>query len=533
MRVRLLSCTVYVLLVEPATSLSSEEAYQVCHNSWSAISLQQRRASFGKRELISRVPPTSPSGISDHMTGMLSAFALSLATGRSFRIDWPALRETFDCPRPGLGRGIFLNDTERVALTRRVAQAQVTNEVLSPSADPSFGNPAQPDGFQFFDWHPRGADQVGDELQLSSSLNSTFSGSSVVVQGRHGVLDRAFAELSELLSKKKGKTAKSKLQRQLLGGALANLGLTQRNAFGCLYHYLLVPKIELLEPYQLALRKINASKVSIALHIRTGDEAIARIAPDGSLRPSRLAEKLLDGPMYDGYTGARNLAPARSFPECAQTLESLMWKAVKDGSLVTGDHGRQKGDIVWFVASDSAAMARAVVGEFDGGSIVNDNDDAWISRSVVPSPETEPLHSASWVHWKAQHNVGMAKNEAKLPRADVEAFESGITRALLRAATGALLDQYVLGECDAHVLSPFSGFSRVGHAIALGRSSSRRGDSSGLYSADVGSDKSFEHLGESYGPEERLQPIGAVVIPDTGACIKWDFYQVSRLGAMI
>ena len=399
----------------------SPKARPGCDEPWSAIDAVVVTSKQSTRSLVLRVPDGTSSGIADHLTGLISAFALALSLRRTFRVDWPALEAAFYSPREA-GSGLFLNASERSRLSVAISH-------LNGDDDSSLA---------FHDWLPMGGEVVNGELLLgvrnARRLNRTFAANTVVVQSRQGMLGRAFAATSK-------NTIRTTLQR---------LGLSAENAFSCLYHYLLVPRPDALAPFESIRTAMQQASLSFGLHIRTGDESIGRINADGTdLHSVEREDGLfgLEAPMWDGYT-RKPTGATSAFIECAKTLEAAVSKqqGVPPDSLIT-----------WYVASDSAEMAQLAASAL-----------TTTSRKAYPSPVSAPLHTSAWVHWKAQHNKPMWMNEAKLPRDQVIEFEASARSALISAARDSFMDQFMLGEATAgHVVGEFSGFGRLGHALAM------------------------------------------------------------------
>lgn len=468
------------------------------------VSLDAYRAATAdtRRVLIARVPSGTSSGISDHVTGIVSAFALAIATRRAFRIDWPVARAAF---RPRFD-GLFLSDAERDQLSARLdveltvrldaSEKMTSARTCEPNKDGSAMICQEP--LALFDWLPGRVPQTVDEdlVLRNTRLNGTFSGATTVVQWRRGVLDRAL-RVDDYYP---------------LGRALTSLdGVTRRTAFACFYRYLFkAPRLS--GSMAAAHRRIESPashRVVLGVHVRTGDEgqtiasgedagpaggglvsqsvsssgssaepnADAAASGSDSLAVEAWAPATLESPLYQGYTGSTTSVPNSAMLDCAAQLEAAMRTAAEE-------RGTTSGDALWVVASDSKAL-RQQLHEAKHGH-------AREGRALLPLDGEAAIHSASWTHWKLRHGLRVTAQEDPARLAEVRAYEAAHRRLLLLAGVEALHEQWVLGAAPSHVVGAYTGFGRIAHAISLSHTPRQ---------------------------ESRLY----LVHPTTGECTRWSF----------
>lgn len=295
------------LNVAAVIAATRARAARACAASWP--SLEAHRATTAPaRQLVYRVPPATTSGISDHLTGLVSAYALALATARHFVVDWPALRDSCAASHT------FLDDAARARLAERLDDFEDVDVEL-------------------YNWLPRSAASAEDNMVVANPrLNATFAAPTVVVQWRRGVLYQALS---------------SAARAHPFGARLAALGLDPERAFGCLHRFLIEPHPDIFARHLDAVDQLRGAASILGLHVRTGDNAVATLGADGVpvAQESGPPGGGLDAPMYDGYTGTVSKGTNRAMGACA----------------VQAEHGH-----TWFVASDSAVLGASIVDEYNG-----------------------------------------------------------------------------------------------------------------------------------------------------------------------
>ena len=294
-------------LVPSFIASTRARAARACAASWPA--LEAHRATATARQLVYRVPPATTSGISDHLTGLVSAYALALATARRFVVDWPALRDSCTA-----SMDTFLDDAARARLAERLDDLEDFDVEL-------------------YDWLPRSAASTEDNMVVANPrLNATFAAPTVVVQWRRGVLHQALS---------------SAARAHPFGARLAALGLDPERAFGCLHRFLIEPHPDIFARHLGAVDQLRGAASILGLHVRTGDKAVATLGADGVpvAQESGPPGGGLDAPMYDAYTGTVSKGTNRAMGACA----------------VQAEQGH-----TWFVASDSAVLGASIADEYNG-----------------------------------------------------------------------------------------------------------------------------------------------------------------------
>ena len=480
---------------------SAQRAAQICGGSWNVLQEHATRVQpFVTSEIVLQVASPASSGISDFVAGLISAYALAVATARKFRVDWPALDRAFQAP----ASSFFLQDDERAALS-----SALLSSVLSSS---SARAPAT--RVELYDWLSREAPNEEEWRVLTSgSLNASFSAKTSVVRWRRGVLSRAFEAQSSL------------------GRWLQDHGFTRESAFSCLYHHLLTPRPEALSPHEANLARLRKwPRRVLGLHIRTGDAPISGLASDGSLIATGSTARTfspLEQPLY-GFRGwpqrtsrveellsQRGQVPNNTWIVlCAEAIEAEMARSAqpRHRRKGKGSKSRRKARVAWYVASDSAAVVRQIAEEYNTAT-----------RTVVASAVEEPMHSAAWPHWKALAGVGLYENEDPARADEVLAYESqpAVHSRLEMAAVDALIEQWVLGQADAHVLGVHSGFGRIAHAISLAALERGAGDAAAV--DDGGSVIGHAMLVGA--------PMGQSREP--GECNMYPYQVIDQMGAML
>ena len=431
-----------------------------CSKAWASLDAYADSTAKATRLLVARVPPATSSGVSDHVTGLVSAFALALATRRRFRIDWPTARGAFTSR---LGDNVFLSEKERQTLGATIATSR--------------------DDIQLQDW--LGAPMPEEERQrlvlYNKGLNTTYNMATVIVQWRQGLLLRALSAASWPF----GKAIKS------LGG------LSKRNAFGCLYRYLFTAPRGLSESHAAAFARLLGARAAgttiIGVHIRTGDDENVLLAPpvgkaeglrstvkvlasghvQKNLGTNAQAPQRLDAPLYDGYTKEPSTATNRAILDCAAALELALrargqveHRDGDAGDAGDGSTSAADGSIysppssLWLVATDSAALRTELV---TTGAYTQQD------RTLLMLQGSISLHSSSWIHWKIQRGLSVTAHEKPADLPAVTDFERTHGGPLRQAGREALHEQWLLAEAEAHVIGVYTGFGKIAHAASHSR----------------------------------------------------------------
>ena len=422
----------------PSTSTPPE-----CARSWASMDAYVVATSDAPRRLIARVPSNASSGVSDHVTGIVSAFALAIATHRRFVIDWPLAREAFSSR---LASVHFLSDEEHRTL------------------EVDLGTDAPDIGLHDSLRQSMTDDERQQMVLANARLNQTYSAPTVVIQWRQGFI-----------------LAGLRRAEHPFGRAIKSLGgVSKENAFGCLYRYLFTAPRSLGEAHARAYAKIRAKQdagsLIIGVHIRTGDEEQVLQSADGDASQSadrsavdarghvRSASSTvtmgLGSPLYNGYSGTVAGSNHAAMLNCAATLEK---------SIVDGDSSHLP--TMWIVATDSASLRRELV--TTGAFSIE-------GREVLALENPASFHSSPWAHWKVHTGKRVTARERPSDSHLVESFARLHSKELLSAGTSALHEQWLLGEASVHVLGYFTGFGKIANAISRVPSSGRQLDATSL-----------------------------------------------------
>jgi hypothetical protein len=204
-------------------------------------------------------------GFADRITGLVTMFALCIATQTAFFVDWPGLEGVFDIGRGGLP--VWFNASH---LKRNHALVEL---------------PVRQ-----------------GEWKLAALERRLHSNPITVVRNDHGALGKAF----EAASASPGKFG----TYRRIGIALRDLGLDLESAFPRLFDHLFAPAKGLREAFSTQVQELSDPSVrKILVQIRTGDRALREAS-------------------YDGTFTSQTLLPAHlRFFECAEEVARLPFRS--------------------------------------------------------------------------------------------------------------------------------------------------------------------------------------------------------------
>ena len=181
-------------------------------------------------------------GFADRITGLISMFALCIATNTAFFVDWPGLDEVFEIGSGGLR---VLVDASRLQRNHGLVEVPVRQ----------------------------------GEWKVAALERKLRSSPITIVRSDHGALGRAFEASSSPMNGRFGTYRR-------MGLALRDIGLDLETAFPRLLGHLFAPSKQLREAFATEAQVLSNPKAhKIMVQIRTGDRVLQQIPGDNMLHP--------------------------------------------------------------------------------------------------------------------------------------------------------------------------------------------------------------------------------------------------------